>query len=130
MRQFACDGLIVKENKILLIKRGAPPFLGFWAIPGGRIEENEDAIACLKREMKEETNLVVEPISLLGIYSDPKRDPRKTIVATYVCKIISGEIKAGDDAAEIAWFDLDKLPKLAFDHEKMVRDYLKSEQSK
>ena len=125
MRPFACDGIIIKENKILLIKRGFEPFKGFWAIPGGRIEDHENTEECLKREMKEETNLEVEPISLVGIYSDPNRDPRGVIVATYLCKIIRGELKAGDDAADISWFSLDALPKLASDHDKMIKDYLK-----
>lgn len=124
IREFACDGVIIKDNKILLIKRAAPPGVGEWAVPGGRIDQNEDAIGCLKREMKEETNLDVEPIALIGIYGDPKRDPRGVIAAAYLCKVVGGKLQHGDDAGEAKWFDLDKLPTLWADHSKIVRDAL------
>ena len=124
VREFACDGIIIKGNRILLIKRAAEPGKGEWAIPGGRIDENEDAVGCLKREMKEETNLDIEPIAFVGIYSDPKRDPRGVIAAAYLCKVVGGELQHGDDAGDAKWFELDKLPKLWADHGKMVRDAL------
>jgi len=123
-RHFACDGIIIENGKILLIKRGAEPFKGEWAVPGGRIEENESAEQCLKREMKEETGFDIESISLIGIYSNPERDPRGIIAATYLCKIIKGIAKGGSDASEARWFDLKTLPKLASDHGKMVEDAL------
>ena len=122
VRPFACDGVIIQDNKVVLIRRGVEPFKGQWALPGGRIEDNESAEQCLIREMREETNLAVEPIKLVGVYSDPSRDPRGVIVATYLCKVISGELKAGDDAGDAQWFDLDKLPELAGDHRRMVED--------
>lgn len=124
-RPFACDGVIIENQRILLIKRAAEPFKGEWAVPGGRIENNESAEQCLKREMKEETGLDVEPITLVGIYSNPNRDPRGIIAAVYLCKIISGIPKAGDDASEAKWFELNDLPKLASDHGKMVKDALR-----
>jgi 8-oxo-dGTP diphosphatase len=114
--------ILIEDGKVLLIKRGKEPFKGEWAIPGGRIEENESAEQCLKREMKEETGLEVEPTRLVGIYSDPKRDPRGIIAATYLVKRIGGELKAGDDAKEVKWFPLDKIPHLATDHRKMLED--------
>ena len=124
VREFACDGVIIRDGEILLIKRAAQPGKGKWAVPGGRIEQDEDAVQCLKREMKEETNLDVEPIALLGIYSDPKREPRGIIAAAYLCKIIGGTLRHGDDAGEAEWFDLDKLPALWADHGKIVADAL------
>jgi 8-oxo-dGTP diphosphatase len=122
MRPFACDMILIEDGKVLLIRRGREPFKGQWAIPGGRIEENETVEQCLKREMKEETNLDVEPIRLVGIYSDPKRDPRGIIAASYLVKRISGEPKAGDDAEEVKWFPLEEIPTLATDHKKMLED--------
>ncbi len=122
MRPFACDMILIEDNRILLIKRAKEPFKGEWALPGGRIEDNEDAVQCLKREMKEETGLVVEPIRLTGVYSDPKRDPRGIIAAAYLVKRVGGEPKAGDDAGELRWFDLDDLPALCTDHKKIVED--------
>jgi 8-oxo-dGTP diphosphatase len=124
MRPFACDGILVEDGKILLIKRAAEPFKGQWALPGGRIDDGETAEDCLKREMKEETGLEVEPVRLIGIYSDPGRDPRGIIAATYLVKRVGGELKAGDDAGEAEWFPLDNLPELATDHSKMVEDAL------
>ncbi len=123
MRPFACDGVLIENGRILLINRAKEPDLGKWAIPGGRIEENETAEECLKREFKEETGLDVEPVKLIGIYSDPKRDPRKIIGAAYIVKRIGGEIKAGDDAGEAKWFGIEELPaELAFDHREILKD--------
>jgi 8-oxo-dGTP diphosphatase len=118
--------ILIENNKVLLIKRGREPFLGEWAIPGGRIDEDESAQECAIREMKEETGLDIEIISLVGIYSDPKRDPRGIIAATYLVKKTGGVLNAGDDAAEAKWFYLDALPKLATDHSKMLEDALKT----
>lgn len=122
MRPFACDMVLVENGKILLIKRAREPFRGEWATPGGRIDDGETAEQCAKREMKEETGLDIEIIKLTGLYSDPNRDPRGIIAAAYLVKRTGGEIKAGDDAAEAQWFDLDNLPPLAADHKKIVED--------
>lgn len=123
-REFAADGVIIKDNKVLLVKRGSPPGVGEWAIPGGRINYDEDAVGCLKREMKEETNLEVEPLAFVGVYSDPKREPRQVITAAYLCKIKGGEVKHGDDAADAQWFSLTAMPKLWADHGKIMNDAL------
>ena len=123
-REFGSDGIIIQNNKLLLVKRGFPPGVGEWAIPGGRIDYNDDTVGCLKREMKEETNLEVEPIAFVGLYSDPKREPRQIITAAYLCKIVSGTVKHGDDAADAQWFDIPKLPKLWADHGKIMKDAL------
>jgi 8-oxo-dGTP diphosphatase len=125
MRPFACDMVLIENGKILLIRRAREPFKGEWAVPGGRIEDNETAGQCLKREMKEETGLDVEPIKLTGIYSDPGRDPRGIIAAAFLVKRIGGQVNAGDDAGEARWFDLSGLPKLCADHGKIVEDAMK-----
>lgn len=124
MRAFACDALLIENEKLLLIRRAAEPFKGKWALPGGMIGADETAEDCLKREMKEETALEIELVQLVGVYSDPERDPRGTISAAYLVKRISGEPKAGDDAGEAEWFGLDDLPELCFDHSKIVVDAL------
>lgn len=124
MRPFACDALLIENGRILLIRRANEPFKGRWAIPGGRIEENESAEDCLRREMKEETGLDVEPVKLIGIYSDPKRDPRGIIAAAYLVKRVGGMPKAGSDASAFAWFGPGKLPPLAADHAKIISDAL------
>ncbi len=118
--------VLVEDGKILLIRRGREPFKGEWAVPGGRIEDNETAEDCVRREMKEETGLDVEPVKLTGIYSDPKRDPRLIIAAGYLVRRVGGgTARGGDDAAEAKWFDLDKMPPLCTDHRKIVEDALK-----
>jgi 8-oxo-dGTP diphosphatase len=125
MRPFATDAILIEDGKILLIKRSREPGEGKWAIPGGRIEDDETAIECMKREMKEETGIDIEIISMVGLYSDPRRDPRKIIAASYLVKRTGGSLRAGDDAGEAKWFDLDSLPELAFDHAKIVSDALR-----
>jgi len=122
MRPIACDGVLIEHGKILLVKRGHEPFKGQWATPGGRIEDNETAEQCLVREMKEEIGLKVEPVKLIGIYSDPKRDPRLMIAIAYLIKRVGGEVRAGSDAADARWFDLDSLPELATDHGRIIAD--------
>jgi 8-oxo-dGTP diphosphatase len=116
--------ILVENGKILLVLRGSEPFKGQWAVPGGRIEDNETAEECARREMKEETGLDIEIMRLIGVYSDPKRDPRGIIVAAYLVRRIGGQARGGDDAAEARWFDLGSIPKLCTDHGKIVADAL------
>jgi 8-oxo-dGTP diphosphatase len=125
MRPFACDAVLIENGKILLIRRAAEPFKGMWAVPGGRIEDDETTEECLIREMEEETGLKVVPVKFTGIYSDPERDPRLVIAAAYLVRRVGGTEKAGDDAGELAWFDLDNLPELCADHGKIVEDALR-----
>ena len=126
----AVDGIIQlfdeKENfkGIVLIERKNPP-LGL-AIPGGFVEVGEKVEDALVREMKEETNLDVEILRLLGVYSDPDRDPRfHTVSITFVCKAY-GEPKAQSDAKEVKVFKIEEIPfdKLVFDHAKILKDYI------
>jgi len=117
------DGFIIQENKVLLVKRKHDPFKGQWALPGGFVEYGEKTEECVLREILEETGLVTEIVQLLGVYSDPTRDPRgHTITIVYSLKIIDGTLHAGDDAEDIQFFHLKKLPNLAFDHEIIIKD--------
>jgi 8-oxo-dGTP diphosphatase len=124
MRPIACDNVLIENGKILLIRRAKDPFKGMWALPGGIIEDNESAEQCLVREMKEETGLDVKPIALIGLYSDPERDPRLMISAAYFVKRSGGTEKAGDDAKETKWFNVKDLPLLCADHAKIIADAL------
>ncbi len=111
------------DGKLILIKRKNPP--PGWALPGGFVDLGETVEAACKREAKEETSLDVEIERLIGVYSDPKRDPRgHTASVVFLCKIISGSMEAEDDAAGIAAFSKEEVEKLqiAFDHRKIIAD--------
>ena len=124
---IAADALIElvdrPDNPIVLIKRENPPF--GWAIPGGFVDVGESVPDAAVREAKEETCLDVELVCLLGCYSDPSRDPRgHTVTMIYVARAC-GEPVAADDAADVAVFDPTNVDvDLAFDHEKVIADYL------
>lgn len=120
---LAVDALIIYKEKIVLIKRKNSPYEGMFALPGGFVDIGETVENAVVREVKEETSLDFEIISLLGIYSDPKRDPRGHIVSMCFIGAGSGELKAGDDAGEVELFDIYNVPELAFDHNKIVEDW-------
>jgi 8-oxo-dGTP diphosphatase len=125
MRPFACDMVLVENGKVVLIKRAFEPFKGQWAIPGGRLEGDENAEQCAIREMKEETGFDIAIVKLTGLYSDPARDPRKIIAAGFLVRRIGGEMRAGDDAGEAQWFSLSDLPQLCSDHGKILADAIR-----
>ena len=126
------DGIIEIFDKndtflgIVIIKRKNPPY--GYALPGGFVDIGESVEEALKREMKEETNLNVEITKLLGVYSNPNRDPRfHTVSVVYVAKAYEMP-KAGDDAKEakvIMPYDID-FKEIVFDHAKIIQDYLKA----
>jgi 8-oxo-dGTP diphosphatase len=119
------DGLVVKGSEIALIKRGKDPFKGSYALPGGFLNYGETLEECVVREVLEETGLKGRIVGLVGVYSAPDRDPRGHFVtAVYHLEQIGGSLRAGDDASEAEWVHLDHLPKFAFDHGKIVQDFL------
>lgn len=122
MRPATVDALILDGEKIVLIRRGTEPFKGKWALPGGFVDEGETTEECCVREVREETGLDVVVGELVGVFSNPGRDPeRGTIAVAYLCRALGGEIQGGDDAEKAEWFSLGKLPPLAFDHEEIIR---------
>ncbi len=112
-----------KERGIVLIERMNPPH-GF-ALPGGFVDEGESVEHAAVREMLEETKLKIKLEGLLGVYSHPKRDPRShTLSIVFVGKALNAdELCAGDDAKNAAFYPLDALPPLVFDHMHIVEDY-------
>jgi 8-oxo-dGTP diphosphatase len=110
------------QRPIVLIERANPPF--GWAVPGGFVDVGETLEQAAVREAKEETGLNVRLTGLLGIYSDPRRDPRgHTVTVVYVAEA-SGTPKAADDAKTCRICMLESLPApLAFDHALVLDDY-------
>jgi ADP-ribose pyrophosphatase YjhB (NUDIX family) len=122
------DVILQRDSKVLMIRRKKDPFRGQLALPGGFVNEGETLEDAMKREAMEETSLEVEPIDILGAYSDPRRDPRKHIMSVvFVGIIVGGSGKAGDDAESIEWVELAGIEKeqIAFDHVTILRDYKK-----
>lgn len=107
---------------IVLIERKHPP--PGWALPGGFVDVGETVEAAAVREMREETGLDVELGPLLGVYSDPARDPRGHTVGIVFVGSARGEPQAADDAKTVAVVDARSPPPLAFDHARIVADYV------
>lgn len=112
------------EPKVLLIERGADPYKGCWAFPGGFLNMDETTEQCAVRELEEETGMKILGLQQIGAYSKVDRDPRgRTITVAYLAVVDSPcEVIGLDDAAKAQWFPLDALPKLAFDHDEIMRD--------
>jgi 8-oxo-dGTP diphosphatase len=119
--------VIVENNRALLIRRGQPPLLGEWSLPGGVLECGETLRDAAIREAREETGLVVEVGEMLGVYervirSEDARVRYHYVLIDFLCRAVAGELKAGSDAAEAGWFTREELPalKLAFDANDVV----------
>jgi 8-oxo-dGTP diphosphatase len=119
------DALIhIPGRGVVFVKRLNEP-LG-WALPGGFVDYGESTEKAAIREAKEETGLTVELTGLLGVYSDPARDPRQhTMSVVYIAQALDpDELAAGDDAKEVDVFPVGQWPSpLCFDHERIVNDY-------
>jgi len=124
--KLTADGAVLKDNKILLIKRKNNPYKDKWALPGGFVEYGEIVENTVVREVLEETGLNTKVKKLFGVYSDPNRDPRgHTITIVYLLDFQKGKLKSGDDASDARFFNLDDLPNLAFDHDKIINDIIR-----
>ncbi len=124
----AVDAVIEEDSRILLIVRKNEPFKGKYALPGGLVEYGETCEQAVVREVEEETGLKVAVKGLPGVYSDPSRDPRgHTIGICYMAEMMGGELRAGSDASYAHFFSIEDVRRmeLAFDHSRIVEDYLK-----
>lgn len=133
--QVTVDAVIVRTledgDEVLLIERKHAPFEGSWAIPGGFVDMDETLADAAKRELYEETGVVVDKLHQLHTFDAIHRDPRDRTISTVFIGYATEEslLKAGDDASSADWFSLDALPPLAFDHENIleyVRKYLEN----
>ncbi|MEM5871492.1 MAG: NUDIX hydrolase [Candidatus Aenigmatarchaeota archaeon] len=124
--RLAVDAVILtKDKKVLLVKRKFKPFKDFYALPGGFVEYGEKVEDACVREAFEETGLKVKIVRLLGVYSDPKRDPRfHNVSIAFICKRVGGSLKDSKETYDVRFFSNSELKKikLAFDHKKILND--------
>jgi 8-oxo-dGTP diphosphatase len=123
------DCVVFSGAYVALIRRGKEPFKGCWALPGGFLEMNERIEDAAIRELFEETSLVVSKVFPVGVFDEPRRDPRDRVIGHAFWTIIplgsGANLKAGDDAAEAEWIPVSKIVAgdyvLAFDHVEIVK---------
>ncbi|MBX9773654.1 MAG: NUDIX hydrolase [Xanthobacteraceae bacterium] len=111
------------QGRLLLIRRKNPPFQGQYALPGGFVDYGETTEQAAARELAEETGLTAASLSLIGVYSDPGRDPRgHTVSIAYLVHVVEFIPRAGDDAAGAEFVADCERKVLAFDHNKIAAD--------
>ena len=115
------DAIILFNGQLVLIRRKNPPYQGCYALPGGFVEIGETVEQAVAREVQEETNLQIKIIKLVGVYSEPSRDPRGHTISVAFLAEGYGVPIGGDDAACVELFDINNLPELAFDHADMIK---------
>lgn len=128
-RPAVCVDIILIDahsDSVLLIQRKNEPFRGFWAFPGGFVDENEDLLDAANRELYEETMVKELNLQQFKTYGKPGRDPRGHVISVVFYGICSHkpDIQSGDDAKNAEWFSMKNLPKLAFDHEKIISEFM------
>lgn len=112
-----------KEGRLLLIRRKHEPFVGAYALPGGFVDVGETVEDACRRELLEETGVVAAKIALIGVYSNPARDPRgHTCSIAFLVRARKYEAAAGDDAAAVEWVKNWRRATVAFDHRQIISD--------
>ncbi len=129
-RYLACDGLVYKNSRVLLVKRKTGNREGGnWALPGGFISWNETAPQAALREVWEETGVKGKIIKLLGVYSDPQRDGMQNVAAVFLIRPLKEKDRIDkQEVEEKQWFDKDSLPQnIAFDHKQILKEFFEKE---
>jgi 8-oxo-dGTP diphosphatase len=101
------------DGRMLLVRRAGEPYKGYWDLPGGFLEEGEHPLEGIRRELREETSLEVEPEDFIGVWIDrygSEPDSPYTLNLYWTARVVSGEPEAADDVSEVAWFATDELP--------------------
>jgi 8-oxo-dGTP diphosphatase len=115
-----------KAGNVVLIRRKNEPFKSHYALPGGFVEVGETVKEACRREVREETNLELRDLRLIGVYSAPNRDPRGHVVSVaFAARADVSQLRAGDDAADAKVVADWRAHPLAFDHRQMIEDSLK-----
>lgn len=122
--RVAVDGIVLRDGKVVCVVRANEPFRGRPALPGGFVELGERTADAVVREVREETGLDTRVVRLVGVYSDPERDPRGHVVSiVYELEAVGGTLAAGSDAARTSLVDPDAPPAMAFDHARILADW-------
>lgn len=125
LRALATDGVVVLDGEVVLLERDHPPEEGRWVLPGGMVERGETVRTACVREVREELGLEVRPVSFVGLYDAPGRDPRGNVSAAYRCvPTVEGEPEPRSEARQVGTFAPGELPPLGFDHAEIVADAL------
>jgi ADP-ribose pyrophosphatase YjhB (NUDIX family) len=109
----ACAVVVDDQGGVLLARRAGEPFRGYWDLPGGFLDEGEHPLDGLRRELREETGLEVEPEDFIGIWMDRyghAKDAHATLNLYWTARVVAGHPEAADDVSELAWFAPDELP--------------------
>ena len=116
--------IIANDGKVLLSRRNHEPGYGLWSFPSGFVDEGESVEEAAIRETREETNLDIQLESLLGIYAE---NGKKLVLVVYKARIVGGQLAPSEEVMELEFFDPDKLPQLAFDHDRRIlQDWAKT----
>src|SRR2546426_1892167 len=118
----AVDGIVLQDGKLVAVRRKNEPYRGMPALPGGFVELGETTVEAVVREVREETGLETRVKRLVGVFSDPRRDPRGHVISiVYELDAVGGGLEAGSDAAAVVPGKLSPGPGMAFDHNEIVR---------
>lgn len=111
------------QIEVLLIRRARTPFEGMWALPGGFVDQDESLEAAAARELEEETGIKGVKFKQIGAFGDPGRDPRGHTVSIAFAAVVARKVqaRAADDARQAEWHPINQLPRLAFDHGRIIK---------
>lgn len=131
-RHLTANSLVIKDGKILLVKRNIEPYIGFWALPGGYVDWDETVEIAATREVREETGIGTEVIKLFGVYSNPNRTVGglQNIAVIFIVRQTDAATVQFDpnETQRVEWVSLDSLPEqLASDHRSIIEDYIKTQ---
>lgn len=122
------DAILFKQgtDELLLVQRKKDPYAGKWALPGGFLEMDELLVDGCRREVEEETGLHIKQLTQFKTYDAIHRDPRGRTISVVFYGITEGgfSVQGGDDASDAAWFPINRLPELAFDHALIVSEFM------